>query len=435
MEVKAKLTNSANANATLNIDAKSISEKIQQIAVKMAKQVKIAGFRPGKVPVAVVLKRYEKELENDARSELFRDGINEALKQINKKPDEMLGDPLFTKFEENDKAIESEIEISFRPSVDISGYEDAIPEFSTPRVLKKEIDEKISELLKVIAPLEKSDKKMLESGDFAKFDFEGFVDGVAFDGGKAQNYVLEIGSNQFIPGFEDAMIGLEVGEEKDVKVTFPKDYQAQNLAGKDAVFKVKLHEIQEKKVAKELDEETLKKIAPNDKDITKEKFEDRVKTQIKEEKFQKVLNEDLKPKFADAVVEKVKFDLPKVIVEQEIDLQLRNDWANLSEDEKKNLQSDKDALKAKRETYRKDAEKSVQLTFIIDEIAKKRGIEATDQELVQTIYMEAYRYGIDPKAHLEDYQKRGVLPALKMAIIEEKLFNSLFEKTSKKEKE
>ena len=434
MEINAKLINSANATANFKITKADIEQKLNEVARKTAKDVKIAGFRAGKVPVNVVLARYGKELERDAKSELFKDGVDEALKIVEKKPDEVLGDPLFSKFDENESGIDAEIEISFRPQINIEGYESAIPEFEIPSVSEDEKNTKITDFLKAVAPLEKSDKDTLEKGDYAKFDFEGFVDGVAFDGGKAQNYVLEIGSNQFIPGFEDGMIGLKVGEEKDINVKFPQEYGAQNLAGKEAVFKVKLHEIQAKNIPSELSDEAIQKLIPNEKDITKAKFEERIQKQIRDEKFQTLLNEELKTKFADAVVEKIKFDLPKVIVEQEMDLQLRNAWDTLSEDERKTLQEDKDKLKEKRETYRAEAQKSVQLTFIIDEIARKLNIQATDQELVQTIYMEAYRYGIDPKKHLEDYQKRGVLPALKMAIVEEKLFNNLFNKELKENK-
>lgn len=434
MEINAKLINSANATANFKITKADIEQKLNEVARKTAKDVKIAGFRAGKVPVNVVLARYGKELERDAKSELFKDGVDEALKIVEKKPDEVLGDPLFSKFDENKNGIDAEIKISFRPQISIESYESAIPEFEIPSVSEDEKNAKITDFLKAVAPLEKSDKDTLEKGDYAKFDFEGFVDGVAFDGGKAQNYVLEIGSNQFIPGFEDGMIGLKVGEEKDINVKFPQEYGAQNLAGKEAVFKVKLHEIQAKNIPSELSDEAIQKLIPNEKDITKAKFEERIQKQIRDEKFQTLLNEELKTKFADAVVEKIKFDLPKVIVEQEIDLQLRNAWGTLSEDERKTLQEDKDKLKEKRETYRAEAQKSVQLTFIIDEIARKLNIQATDQELVQTIYMEAYRYGIDPKKHLEDYQKRGVLPALKMAIVEEKLFNNLFNKELKENK-
>ena len=280
----------------------------------------------------------------------------------------------------------------------------------------------------------------LDRSDFAKFDFEGFVDGVAFEGGKAENYVLEIGSNQFIPGFEDGMVGIKAGGEKDIDVKFPENYSAAHLAGKDAVFKVKLHEIQERKIPEKLDEEMLKTILPNEEKPTEELLEERIKEQIRQEKIYKLINEELKPKFAEAAVEKFKFDVPKNIVEQEIDMQFRNAWSSFTPDDMKKFREDKDALAKKRDEYRKDAENSVRLTFIIDELARVRGVKVSDQEVVQAIYFEAYRSGQDPKAHLEMYRNQGMLPAIKMSMIEEKLFSELFskekdeKKASKKEK-
>ncbi|EAI5647515.1 trigger factor [Campylobacter fetus] len=433
MEVKAKLLNTANAAAQTEVKASELNAKVENLAKKAAKNIKIDGFRKGKVPVAQVLKRYGKDLENDAKSEIFRDIVNESLKLIAKKSSDIIGEPMILKFDEKDGNIDIELEISFKPEVKVDGYEEIIPEYTTPKVTKKEIEEKINEFLKMIAPLEKVEKESLEKGDFAKFDFEGFVDGEAFEGGKAEGYLLEIGSGQFIPGFEDGMLGLKVGEQKDVNVTFPAEYGAAHLAGKSAVFKVKLHEIQGKKAGK-LDEETLKKLMPNEENPTAEQLEDRIKEQIRADKFQKLLNEDLKPKFADKAVEKFKFDLPNNIVEQEIDMQFRSAWGNFSEDEMKKFREDKEALKKQRETYKNEAIKSVQLTFIIDELAKQKGITVSDNELLQAVYFEAYRYGIDPKEHLESYKKQGMLPAVKMAMIEEKLFNNLFKSGNKEDK-
>ena len=435
MEVNAKLINSANATADVKVSADDIAKRTEKLAVNAAKKMKIDGFRQGKVPVAVVMKRYGKDLEQDAKGEIFRDAINESLKSLGKNQKDMLGEPIFAKFDEKDGAIDTTIEMSFRPEIKIDGYEKLIPEFSTPRVTKKEIEAKVSEFLNLIAPLEKVEKDSLEKDDFAKFDFEGFVDGEAFEGGKAENYVLQIGSNQFIPGFEDGMIGLKVGEERDVKVKFPDEYGARNLAGKDAVFKVKLHEIQGKNPAKELSEEDLKRALPGEKEPSKEKFESKIKEQLKNEKLQKLIQEDLKPKLADALSENYDFDLPKVIVEQEIDLQFRNAWGTLSKEEIESFQKDKDALSKKREEFRDQAQKSVKITFLIDELAKARGVSVSDQEVVQAIYFEAYSYGMDPKAHLEQYKNSGMLPAIKMALTEEKLFNNIFSKDKKDEKE
>lgn len=433
MEVKAKMKDAANAVAASKIEAKQVAAKVEELAKKASKQLRIDGFRQGKVPTAVVLKRYGKQLEGDAKQELLKDMIDQSLKILKKKQDEILSEPIFSKFDEKEGDIDVEIEISFRPEVSVEGYEELIPKFSSPRVTQKEIDEKVAEFLQMIAPLSKTNKKILAKDDFAKFDFEGFVDGKPFDGGKAQDYVLQIGSNQFIPGFEDGMIGLRVGEERDVAVKFPQDYGAKSLAGKDAIFKVKLHEIQAKKPAKELGEEELKQALPGEAEPSKEKFEARIKERIKNDKLQKLINEDLKPKFADALAEKFNFALPKAIVEQEINLQFNNAWSGFSKEQIEEFKNNKDALDKKREEFRKAAENSVKLTFLIDELAKKRKIDVSDQELVQAVYMEAYTYGADPKEHLNRYRNNGMLPAVKMALIEEKLFNDIFSKQGKKE--
>lgn len=435
MEVKAKLTNKANAIASAKVDANMLDNQVENMAKKASKNIKIAGFRPGKVPVSVVKKRYLNELQKDAEQEILREVLAKAIENTGKKEQDMMGEPFITKFDKKDDGIDIEIEISFRPEVKVENIDDIIPEYSTPRVTKKEIETKKEELVKLFAPIEKSDKTTLESGDYAKFDFEGSVDGVKFDGGSAKDYILEIGSNQFIPGFENQMIGMKVGEEKDLNVKFPNEYGAKDLAGKDAVFKVKLNEIQSKKIPQTLDEEMLKKLVPGEENPTEEKLEERLKDQIRDEKLSKLINEDLKPKLVDALIEKFKFDLPKNLVEQEIDMRFRNEWQKFSPEEMKEFRENKDALTKKREEQRAEAEKSVALTFIIDELAKARNISVNDQELLQAIYFEAYRYGIDPKKHLETYKNQGALPIIKMAMIEEKLFNSIFSKDNKKSKE
>ncbi|EAH9284775.1 trigger factor [Campylobacter upsaliensis] len=438
MEVKAKQLDSVNAAASVKIPSGSINTEVENLAKKASKTIKMDGFRPGKVPVSAVLKRYEKELRNDAEQNLFKNAVDSALKELKKDLKELVGEPYFEKFERENDAIIAELVLSFKPELKLDGYEKCIPEFSTPKVSKKEIDEKKNELLKRYATTEAiKTKRALKEGDYAKFDFEGFVDGKAFDGGKAENYVLEIGSKQFIPGFEEAMVGMKSGEEKDISVTFPKEYGAANLAGKDAIFKIKLHEIQELKFP-ELNEELLKKLLPNEEKASEELLDEKLKEQIKNEKLFKLINEELKAKFADSLIETFEFDLPKGILEQEIDMQFRQAFGAFSEEEKKEIQNDKDKYEAKRNSFKDEAKKSVKLTFIIDELAKLRKIEVSDQELVQAVYFEAYRYGFNPKEHLENYKKQGALPAVKMALIEEKLFNDIFmpkEKAKKEKKE
>ena len=425
MQVNAKNVNKANAKVSTTISADVLEAKVNQLAKEAAKTANIAGFRKGHVPASLMLQKYRKEIEGDAKNRVLGDIVSGGLKELDKSLNDTIGEPLVTKFDEKNGNIDVEITISFRPEVDIKGYESLLPAYEAPKVEQKEIDERIDNMLKIFGSLEKSSKEELSKGDFAKFDFEGFVDGKTFEGGKAENYILEIGSVQFIPGYEDGIIGLKVGDERDIKVTFPAEYGAAHLAGKDAVFKVKLHEIQEQKKA-ELNEETIKKIMPNEQNPSKEMLEASIKDQIRTSKFITLLNGEIKDKFAQALTKKFNFDLPENIIDQEMNVRFRNDWYSFSDDERKKYQEDKKALEAKLESYKEEASNSVKLTFIIDELAKVNKIEVSDQELIQTIYMEAYRSGRNPKEHMEYYKKGGMLPAVKMAIVEEKLFLHLF---------
>ena len=426
MQVKAKFEDKVNAVASVNIPRQKIDDEIKALAQKASKSIKMDGFRPGKVPASAVMKRYEKELSKDAEQNLLKNAVDEALKELKKDGKELVAEPYFEKFERKDSGIETQLVLSFKPQVDLKGYEALIPKFSAPKAEKKELDEKKKELLKSLATTEPiKSKRALKKGDFAKFDFEGFVDGVAFEGGKAENFTLEIGSGRFIPGFEDAMVGMKEGENKDIKVTFPKDYGAANLAGKEAVFKIKLHEIKELKIP-ELSAEILKQILPNEKAPSEKLLDERLSEQIENEKLFKLINEDLKEKFGEALLKKFDFDLPRGVVEQEIDVQFRNAWSGFSQKELDEIRGDSDKYQKKRESFRNEAQKSVKFTFVVDELARLRGVSVSDNEVVQAVYFEAYRYNQDPKALLESYQQQGILPAIKMSLIESKLFNDIF---------
>lgn len=426
MQVKAKFEDKVNAIASVNIPRQKIDDEIKALAQKASKSIKMDGFRPGKVPASAVMKRYEKELSKDAEQNLLKNAVDEALKELKKDGKELVAEPYFEKFERKDSGIETQLVLSFKPQVDLKGYEALIPKFSAPKAEKKELDEKKKELLKSLATTEPiKSKRALKKGDFAKFDFEGFVDGVAFEGGKAENFTLEIGSGRFIPGFEDAMVGMKEGENKDIKVTFPKDYGAANLAGKEAVFKIKLHEIKELKIP-ELNAEILKQILPNEKAPSEKLLDEKISEQIENEKLFKLINEDLKEKFGEALLKKFDFDLPRGVVEQEIDVQFRNAWSGFSQKELDEIRGDSDKYQKKRESFRSEAQKSVKFTFVVDELARLRGVSVSDNEVVQAVYFEAYRYNQDPKALLESYQQQGILPAIKMSLIESKLFNDIF---------
>jgi len=428
MEITTKKIDSANAQIDAKIDAKTIEEKVEKLARDAAKNMDIAGFRKGKVPPHIVKKRYGDKLVEDAKNDAVREAYDKGLKELDIPADKLIGEPIVEKFEEKDGMIEITVAVATKPEIKLDGYKDLIPEIKTPEVTDDEVKEKINTMLKQIAPMGKVEgRDELQKGDFALIDFEGFVDGKAFEGGKADGYLLEIGSGSFIPGFEDGMIGMKVGETRDVEVKFPEKYGSDELAGKDAVFKVTLNEIQEKKISDDISEETLKQLMPNEEKPTKELLETKVKEGLLAEKLAPIYNDEIKPKYVEALVEKYNIDLPKSIVEQEMDIAFRRVLNDMKEEEIKKFAEDKETYDKKREEFRKEASDSVKITFLVDELAKLENVMVDDQEVMQTLYFEALQMGQNPQEMLKQYEQQGLLPAVKMAIVEDKLFRKLFD--------
>ncbi len=434
MEVVAKKIDNANVNVEATIAKSDIEERVEKIAKQAAKQMKIDGFRPGKAPVAIIKKRLGDRLVQDAEAEALREVLNRVSQELNLDADKIIGEPSFTKFERGEEAIEVELKLSLRPEFEIGDISDIIPEVKVPEVTDEEIQERIKELAEAQAPFESIEEdRGLEEGDLAVFDFEGFLNGEPFEGGKAENFELRIGSGQFIPGFEEQMKGMKKGEEKTIQVTFPEDYGNKDLAGKEVEFKLKLHDIKAKQPV-EINDDLAKKLL-GDEEGTLEKLEKEVKSQIESEKMTKLYNEELKPKLVEALVEKFEFDLPESVVEQEVEMALRTKVQQMSEEEIAELRENEEKVQALRDELRGDAAKSVKATFIVDTLAKKEGVEVSDQEMMQTIYYEAMMMGQDPQETFEYYQKQNLLPAIKMAMIEDRLLSKLLNDKNEKSKE
>ncbi len=427
MEITTKKIDSANAQIDAKIDSKTISEKVDKLAKDAAKNMDIAGFRKGKVPAHVVKARYGDKLAEDAKNDAVREAYEKGLKELDIPQEKLIGEPIVSKFEEKDGMIEITIGVATKPEIKLDGYKDLLPEIETPEVSEDEVKEKMNTMLKSVAPMTKvEDRDKLEKGDFALIDFEGFVDGKAFEGGKAEGYLLEIGSGSFIPGFEDGMVGMKVGETKDVEVKFPEGYSSDELSGKDAVFKVTLNEIQEKKISDDISEETLKQLMPNEEKPTKELLESKIREGLLSEKLAPLYNDEIKPKYVEALVEKFDIDLPKSIVEQEMDIAFRRVLSDMKEEEIKAFSEDRETYEKKREEFRKEASDSVKITFLVDELAKLEEVTVEDQEVMQALYFEALQMGQNPQEMLKQYEEQGLLPAVKMAMVEDRLFTKLF---------
>ena len=425
MKVTVNKVDDANIIVSGTIENSAVEENINKMAVQAGKEMKVDGFRKGKVPAHVVKKLHGEKLAQDAEGEVLRELIDAGMKEAGINPADMIGQPTFKKYDKTDSGIDVEVEISTRPVFEAEGHMDVLPAFERPTASEKEVEEKLSEIASQQAPYTKiKRKRMVRDGDMVVIDFEGFVDGVAFDGGKAEKFSLKIGSGQFIPGFEEQIIGMKYDEEKTVTVTFPEDYQSADLAGKEAEFKVKLHEIQEQ-VPAELNDELAQKLLQGEENATLEMLTDRVKTQIESTEISKLYNEDLKPKLVEALVAKFDFALPNNIVEQEIDAKINAKAREMSEEELNSFKDNPEKVEALREEVRADAVASVKATFIVDALAKKEDVSVDDQEVTQAIYYEAMMSGQDPQEVIKYYQENNLLPAVKMGMIEDKLFGKM----------
>jgi len=422
MNITATKTDAANVSVVATIDAADIEKNLNKAAKKIAKTASVDGFRKGKVPVAKIKQMYAEQLQQEAENEAIQEILDQAKKDLDINTADIISEPMFKKYDKADGNIDTELIISLRPTIEAEGYNELAPKYDEPTVEESEIDEKLKTLLESNAPFTAlKRKRALKEGDQANFDFLGKVDDVEFDGGKAEGFELVIGSGQFIPGFEDQMLKMKIEETKDITVTFPEDYQSTDLAGKEAVFTVTLNDIKEKAEA-ELNDEMVKKLIPNDDSATAETVKEKISEQVKSEKVSKLYNETLKPELIEALVAKYDFALPQNIVDQEIDAQINNRAKEMSEDELATYKDNEEKINELREEVREMATNSVKATFLVDFLAKKEGIEINDQEVSQTIYYEAMMSGQDPQQVIKYYQENNLLPAVKMGMIEDKLF-------------
>jgi trigger factor len=419
--------NQANALIKIELDNSIIDAQKEKVAKRLSKQVKVDGFRKGKVPVAIVKKMYAETIDKEAVDELIKDEYQEALKELGIKQEDIVGEPIFTKFDRGEEKTEIEIKLSLKPEVNIEGYEDLIPEVALPEISDEEVEEKIKEYAKEASEPVKIDKEVAQKGDIAVIDFIGYIDGKEMENGEANDYPLELGSNTFIPGFEDQVIGMKVGETKEIKVTFPQEYQAKEIAGKEATFKVTLKEIRAKEVP-EINDELAKKLLQEDATV------ETLKEEIKKELLMAKKAELFAPKkeeLAEKLLEAISFDLPDAIVEKEAELVINEKASKMTPEEIQELTSNEEKLNELREEAKKEAAEKVKLTFIVDELAKKENVTVDDNQVLQVIYFEALRAGQDAEKVLEYYKENNLLPAVKMSMVEEQLLSTLLDKKAK----
>lgn len=360
---------------------------------KLAKNVKIDGFRQGKAPMKMVKSRVggKAAILEEATDVVLKKSYAAILLDNNIQP---VGQPQVQIDELTEDVLKVTVTAPVAPEVTLGQYKGLEVKKGTVKVTKKEIEAELANYQNQFAELIIKEEGTVENGDTAVIDFEGFKDGVAFEGGKAENHSLEIGSGSFIPGFEEQVIGMKVGgEEKEINVTFPEEYQSAELAGQEAVFKVKVHEIKTK-VLPDIDDELAKDVNIDGIETLAD-LETYTKEQIKNKK-----QTEVESKFSDdifnAVIENTPLEVPEAMIETETQTMLREVEQNLSQ-QGLNMelfqQLTGKTMEDMKTEMSEQAEKRVKFNLILAEIAKAENIEISDEEVDDEIKEIATYYG------------------------------------------
>lgn len=403
----------------VEITGKDWEKKLDETFKKIIKKVKIDGFRPGKAPRNIYEQKYGKQsIVVEAVDSCMNEAYVKALKEFK-------GEPIMQPTVGIEKADETGVTYVFtfttKPEIKINKYTNLGVKKDSVKVTKKDVDAEIEKMRKEYADLTVKDGKA-ENGDTVIIDFEGFDGDKAFEGGKAENYALELGSNSFIPGFEEALVGVKKGDKKDVNVTFPKDYHAEELKGKPVVFKVLVHEVKTK-VYPELDEDFFLDLGLEDVK-TKEDLEKMVKETMTEQKEYEAENKYVDELF-EALLKETSVEVPHELIHEELDRMVEQYAERLKmqgitlEQFYKFTNSSEEALKAQ---MHEEAEKRVKLRFAIDEIIELEKIDATDEEANRDAEEKAKKHGMDKDEYIKAF---GGLEMLKYDIKVQKVLDIL----------
>lgn len=384
---------------TIKIEEKEWQDALDKAFEKANKKVKIDGFRQGKAPKEVFIKKYgEESLFMDAADLVLQPAYQKMLDE--NKDVEIVAQPEVALKSISKDGVEFVFTITTKPEVKLGKYKKLGVKKEKVEVTKEEIESALNETLNRYAENVVKEGKV-ENGDIAIIDFEGFKDGVAFEGGKGENYSLTIGSNTFIPGFEDQIIGMSKDEEKDINVTFPEDYHSEDLKGQKVVFKVKVNEIKTTKIP-ELDKDFFEDLAMEGID-SKESLEKQLEENIKAHKEQHAedhyIDELLKKG-----IENMEVDIPEAMINEELDRMIRQYEENLKmqgltlEQFYQFTNSDEAALK---DQMKEEAEKRVASRLLLEAIKVEEKIEIADDEAKKEAEELAKKYNMEKDEFLK----------------------------------
>ncbi|CAH0119162.1 MULTISPECIES: trigger factor [unclassified Paenibacillus] len=378
----------------VEVDADRVADALDKAFKKVVKKVNVPGFRKGKVPRPIFEARYGVEsLYQDAIDILLPGAYTEAVQETKIEPVDR-PEVDVEQFGKGQSFI-FKAKVTVKPEVKLGEYKGIEVPAKDAEVTEEEVNAELERLQQRHAELTVIDEDTAKSGDTVVIDFEGSVDGEKFEGGTAERYSLELGSNSFIPGFEDQLIGLGTGDFKDVEVTFPENYHAEELAGKAAVFKVKVHEIKRKQLPA-LDDEFAKDVSEFD---TLEEYKQDLTKQMKERK-EKENEAAREAEIVEKVAEAAEIDIPEAMIETETDHMMR-DFDNRLRSQGMNLDmflsfsgQSQDDMKNQ---MRADAEKRVRNNLVLEQIAKDENIEVTEEDINEELekMAEMYKRSVD----------------------------------------
>lgn len=389
-----KATNNVETNKyqlQIEVTPEEFNKTLDAVFKSESKKLNIPGFRKGKAPRAFVEKYYGEEVFFDAAVDrLYRSIVMEAIDQ-SKLEVVSIGD---FKIDEISKAVgvQCTLTVVTKPEASIEGYKGIEVTREPVVVTEGDINSELERVRERNSRMITVEGRAAENGDIAVIDFDGYVDDKQFDGGKAENYELTLGAGQFIPGFEDQIVGHSTGEDFDVNVTFPEDYHAEELKGKAAVFKIKLHELKTKELP-EVDDEFVKDVSEFD---TLEEYKKDIEKKLLERR-EKAADADVENQLIDAVIEKVQAEIPDEMVENEVD-EIINAFAQRLQSQGLKLETylqytnmTTDDLRAQ---YKPQADRQVKVRLGLEKIAQLEGIKPTDEECEEELKRLSEAYGM-----------------------------------------
>lgn len=392
MAVKCEEVEKNLSKLTFEVSAADFEAAIDKVYNKNKSKFNVPGFRKGKAPKSVIIKYYTKAVfYDDALNAVLPEAYEAALKESGL---DVVARPEFDveEIKEGEPVVFTAL-VTTKPEVELGEYKGIkVPKIDYT-VTDEDVDKDIESVQQRNARMVSIDDRAVESGDIAVIDFEGFVDDVAFEGGKGENYELEIGSNTFIPGFEDQIIGAKVDDLIDVNVTFPEEYHAEALKGKPAVFKVKVNEIKVRELP-ELDDDFASEVSEFD---TLAEYKADVRTKL-EEKAKEKAEAETQNAVIEKAVENAKMDIPQAMIDAQVD-NLINDFAQRLSYQGMNmdmyLQYTGQTVDSMKEAYREQAEKQVSASLVIEAISKAEGIEVSPEEVELNLVDMSKKYNME----------------------------------------